>query len=97
MDEMGLKLIQMSKNDKSFSYKLGEILVNALPKVIKSLAIIGTIALLMVSGGIFVHNSDFLHHLFPQIPDILKEFTIGLIIGFFVLGLVIVIKKVLKK
>ncbi len=97
MDEMGLKLIQLSKSEKSFSYSFGQVLVNALPKVIKSLAVIGTIALLMVSGGIFVHNSEFLHHLFPQIPDMIKEFAIGLLVGFVVLGIVMLVKKILKK
>jgi predicted DNA repair protein MutK len=72
-------------------------LVQALPKVIKSLAVIGTIALLLVAGGIFVHNIAFLHHLLPQIPSILKEFCIGLIIGLLVLGIVNVFKKIIGK
>ncbi|AOW10447.1 DUF808 domain-containing protein [Flavobacterium gilvum] len=97
MDEMGLKLIELSKNEKSFSRTIGNILVQALPKVIKSLAVIGTIALLLVAGGIFVHNIDFLHHLFPQLPSFLKDFLIGLTIGFIVLGIVTFIKKMIKK
>jgi hypothetical protein len=96
MDELGYKLIAMSTKERSFSKTIGNVLVQALPKVIKSLAVIGTIALILVAGGIFVHNIDFLHHLFPQLPSILKEFCIGLIIGLLVLGIVNVFKKIFK-
>ncbi len=97
MDELGLKLIKHSTSERSVSYKIGNLLVLALPKVIKSLSVIGTIALLLVAGGIFVHNIDFLHHLFPQLPSIVKEFSFGLIIGFIVLGIVTVVKKIIGK
>jgi len=97
MDELGYKLIKQSKNDNSFSRIIGNILVQALPKVIKSLAVIGTIALLLVAGGIFVHNIDFLHHLLPQWPSIIKEFCFGLVIGFIVLGIVNLFKKIIGK
>lgn len=97
MDELGFRLIKLSTKEKSLSKTIGTILVQALPKVIKSLAVIGTIALLLVAGGIFVHNIDSLHHLFPQLPSIIKEFSFGLIIGFLVLGIVNLFKKVMKK
>jgi predicted DNA repair protein MutK len=97
MDELGFKLIGLSTKERSISKTIGNILVQALPKVIKSLAVIGTIALILVAGGIFVHNIDFLHHLFPQWPSILKEFSFGLIIGFLVLGIVTLFKKVFGK
>lgn len=85
MDEFGAKLIDLNDRDDSFSDKVGRFLVNALPKVIKSLSVIGTIALLLVSGGIFVHNVHFLHDLIPGIPLIITEFLIGLVVGFIVL------------
>lgn len=97
MDELGYKLIAMSTKEQGFSKTIGNVLVQALPKVIKSLAVIGTIALLLVAGGIFVHNIAFLHYLLPQVPSILKEFCIGLIIGILVLGIVNVFKKIFKK
>jgi predicted DNA repair protein MutK len=96
MDELGYKLIEMSSSKMSITNKIGNILVQALPKVIKSLAVIGTIALLLVAGGIFAHNIDFLHHLFPNLPSIIREFSFGLIIGGLVLAIVNLIKKVLK-
>jgi len=97
MDELGFKLIQQSTKERSISKTVGNILVQALPKVIKSLAVIGTIALLLVAGGIFVHNIEFLHHLFPQWPSIIKEFTFGLLIGFVALGIVNLFKKIVGK
>lgn len=97
MDEMGFKLIEMSGNKNNLSKKIGNVLIQALPKVIKSLAFIGTIALLLVAGGIFVHNIDFFHHLTIHFPAILFEFGIGIIVGLVVLGLVNLFKKIVLK
>jgi predicted DNA repair protein MutK len=97
MDEAGLKLMQLNTKEGSFTKSLGNILVQALPKVIKSLSFIGTIALLLVAGGIFVHNIDFLHGVLPQLPSIITEFLIGLVFGAIVLGIVSLFKKVIGK
>ncbi|MFC6876764.1 DUF808 domain-containing protein [Flavobacterium myungsuense] len=97
MDEVGYKLIQMNVKQKSLSKTIGTLLVQALPKVIKSLAVIGTIALILVAGGIFVHNIDFLHHLFPQIPAFITEFFVGLVFGIVALLVVNAIKKIMNK
>jgi hypothetical protein len=97
MDEFGAKLININEKDNSISDKIGRFLVNALPKVIKSLAIIGTIALIMVSGGIFVHNVPFLHDILSMVPSILVEFIVGLIVGFVALFIFKLIKKVFFK
>ena len=97
MDEAGLKLIKVNSNEGSFTNKFGNILVQALPKVIKSLSVIGTIALLLVAGGIFVHEIPFLHDLLPQVPAILTEFVIGLVVGLLVLGIVTAFKKIIGK
>jgi predicted DNA repair protein MutK len=97
MDELGFRLIALNTRERSLSKTIGNILVQALPKVIKSLSVIGTIALILVAGGIFVHNIDFLHHLFPQLPSIVKEFSFGLLFGLLVLGMVNLFKKIIKK
>ena len=97
MDELGFKLIALSSKERSLSKTVGNILVQALPKVIKSLAFIGTIALILVAGGIFVHNIEFLHHIFPQWPSIIKEFSFGLLFGGMVLGVVNLLKKMFGK
>lgn len=98
MDEFGAKLIDLNEEENSFSDKVGRFLVWALPKVIKSLSVIGTIALLLVSGGIFVHNLPFMHHLEESIPipAILFELLSGLIIGAIVLLLVTAGKRIWK-
>ncbi|TRZ46156.1 DUF808 domain-containing protein [Robertkochia solimangrovi] len=97
MDEFGKALIDLNEETNSFSDKVGRILVKALPKVIKALSIIGTIALLLVSGGIFSHNIHFLHGLFESIPAFIVEFMLGLVIGFIVFLLISLVKKLFKK
>src|SRR5690606_24528905 len=98
MDDFGIKLINLNAEDNSFSDKMGRVLVNALPKVIKSLSVIGTIALLLVSGGIFAHNLSFMHHLEEHVPvpAIVFEFLSGLIIGAVVLLIFGGIKRLFK-
>ena len=97
MDEFGTRLINLNEEDNSISDKIGRFFVNALPKVIKALSVIGTIALLLVSGGIFVHNIDFFHHFLPNVPSMLVEFVVGLIAGFVALLLFNGVKMLFKK
>lgn len=81
MDDFGYRLIHLNDKDKSVSDFFGHLLVNALPWVIKSLGVIGTIALLLVAGGIFAHNLEFLHHVLESWPGLIREFVIGLAVG----------------
>lgn len=81
MDDFGLKLVSLNDSKKSISYILGNLLIRTLPIVIKALSIIGTIALLLVAGGIFVHNIDFLHHFLENIPGFLRDLIVGLLVG----------------
>lgn len=80
MDDAGLKLIKRSNNE-GFLFVSGSLLVKSLPVIIRILAVVGTIALLLVAGGIFIHNIDFLHHLFPAIPATIKELLVGAVVG----------------
>lgn len=96
MDDAGYNLIRRSK-EKSLMFSIGTLLVKSLPLIIKGLAVVGTIALILVAGGIFVHNVHFLHELFPSIPSMVKEFAIGLVVGIIVVVLVTVIKKIFGK
>jgi hypothetical protein len=97
MDEFGLRLIQLSTKERSISKSVGNLLVQALPKVIKSLAVIGTVALLLVAGGIFTHNIPFFHALFPSVPSFITEMILGLAIGLVTLGLVELVKKLIGR
>ncbi len=95
MDDFGFKLIKKS-NKKGFLNTLGLLLVKALPFVIKIFSVVGTIALLLVSGGIFAHNIDYLHHILAEWPSIIKEFTFGILGGITSLVLMAIVKKILS-
>ncbi len=93
MDDAGRHLIRKS-NNKGFFTSLGTLLVKALPVVIKTLGIVGTIALLLVSGGIFEHNIPAVHHWLPEVPGMLKQAILGILAGLAMVLLVTVFKKV---
>lgn len=95
MDDAGYNLIKRAGN-KGFLAAFGKLLVKSLPVVIKLLGVVGTVALILVSGGIFSHNIEFIHHLFPGWPAIVKEFSLGLAAGLLVVALVTGGKKLLS-
>ena len=77
MDDFGYKLIALNGGES----RVGMFFVRALPKVIKALTVIGTLAMLLVAGGIFVHNSHMIHGWVEVIPFIFGELLVGLIVG----------------
>lgn len=93
MDDAGFKLIKKS-NNQGFLTTLGNLLVKALPLIIKALAVIGTIALLLVSGGIFDHNIKEVHDFLPQVPEMPKQFLYGIIAGSIMVAIVTFGKKI---
>ena len=93
MDDAGFKLMKKS-NNQGFLNMLGNLLVKALPIIIKALSVIGTIALLLVSGGIFDHNIKEIHHFLPQVPEMAKQFLYGIIAGLIMVAIVTVGKKI---
>ena len=93
MDDAGFKLMKKS-NNQGFLNVLGNLLVKALPIIIKALSVIGTIALLLVSGGIFDHNIKEIHHFLPQVPEMAKQFLYGIIAGLIMVAIVTVGKKI---
>jgi len=96
MDDLGFRLIKKSSNEKSFYYLIGKLLVNSLPWIIKSLSVIGTIALILVAGGIFSHNIEYFHHVLNDIPSIIKDLIVGLGLGLIALLIVNFVKKIIK-
>ena len=92
MDDFGYKLIAMNGGES----KVGEFFVLALPKVIKALTVIGTLAMLLVAGGIFIHNSHFIHELVHGIPFLFGDMLIGFIIGAVAVTVIMGIKKVIN-
>ena len=86
IDDVGFRLIAISENKKGFFksafYNTGNGLVWVLPKLIKLIGIIGTIAMLLVGGGMFVHNIPQVHEFFHKIPILVTELIMGLLVGF---------------
>jgi len=98
LDDFGFKLIQLNKHKEKSSVKsFGQFLVNALPYVIKSLNVVGTVAMLLVAGGIYLHQIEFIHELFHSSPEFLSTFIIGLAIGSIVLIIILSITTLIKK
>ncbi|UOE50854.1 DUF808 domain-containing protein [Mucilaginibacter sp. SMC90] len=87
MDDAGFRLIKYPGPKILLSY-LGTFLVKSLPVVVKLLSIVGTIALILVSGGIFSHHISWFHELFPGLIGIIKEFILGLVFGLITVALV---------
>jgi predicted DNA repair protein MutK len=82
LDDMGYALMRLDDGDgKGFFITLGRFLVRALPRVIRSLSVIGTLAMLLVAGGIFLHHIHLLHEAFAPLPTLMGELVLGLAIG----------------
>ena len=98
IDDIGFRLIKISERKKGFfkkSYhKFGQGLVWILPKLIQLIAIIGTLAMLLVGGGMFVHNIPSVHGFFHFLPNIISELIMGIVVGFIAYLLVLLFKKI---
>jgi len=97
MDDFGYLLIKSSNGIDSMKKKFGEILIASLPKVIKSLTVIGTIAMFLVAGGIYIHNIHELHESLHGVPILLAELLVGSILGAVSLSILSIIKILFKK
>lgn len=80
MDDLGILLIRKS-NRNSLTSNFGAFLIQLLPKVIKALSVIGTIALILVSGGIFMHSHLYMPDIIKSMPDLLEELITGALYG----------------
>jgi predicted DNA repair protein MutK len=85
MDDTGSYMIERARDMKGFMSRLfistGNLLITSLPKVIRLLSIVGTIAMLLVGGGMYVHNIEAVHHLLHDLPSVTAEFLAGLVVG----------------
>jgi len=97
MDDVGFDLQKKSQDlNTSFSktmYLTGTLLIAALPKLIRLLTIVGTIAMLLVGGGMFVHNIEIVHDLLAFMPGLLSDLIAGLTIGFIAVGIILFTKR----
>ena len=85
MDDMGFYLIEKAQHLKGIIARLlratGSLLVASLPWVIRALGVIGTIAMLLVGGGMFTHNLHALHHAAEVLPAFFINLLIGGVVG----------------
>lgn len=91
MDDAGYNLISASEN--RLLKKTGFFMVRALPVIIRTLKIVGTLAMILVGGGIFVHNIDLVHELVHGWPAYPADFVIGLTFGSVFLLIYLLLKK----
>lgn len=101
MDDVGLGLLQASENVQGFkrllAEKTGRGLILSLPKIIRLLSVVGTLAMLLVGGGIFVHNLETVHHAIEFMPILLAELLIGLIVGLIALSVERLLQSLLRR
>jgi len=85
LDDGGYHLIKNSEGKHTMiafpMNLLGKFMVASLPKLIKLLSIVGTVAMLLVGGGMYVHNIAYIHHYEIYMPMILLELLLGIIVG----------------
>lgn len=63
LDDLGLYL---SRKSSALARSLGGGIVRAAPYLMKTLSIVGTVAMFMVGGGILTHGLPPVHHLFED-------------------------------
>lgn len=97
IDDFGLKLIEMSDGEKGFLKSTGMALVSVLPFLIRALTVLGTVAMVLVAGGIYVHNVHLIHELVHALPSILGELLVGLVVGIVALLVFKLMMKILGK
>ena len=105
LDDIGLHLNQ---SNSTIVKQLGFVILKGAPMLIRLLTIVGTIAMFLVGGGIFVHGLPALHHLaniavsggiaqFPLITSLINtgvSFSVGLILGGLAVGVVSLFNKI---
>ncbi|CAK8724576.1 Inner membrane protein YedI [Candidatus Electrothrix laxa] len=91
LDDMGFYLVQYAQSItgpmSKILTKVGEILIASLPKIIRFLEFVGTLAMLLVGGGMYVHNIEVIHDGLHFMPTMLASLFAGLIVGFVTLFL----------
>ncbi|MCB1173691.1 MAG: DUF808 domain-containing protein [Leptospiraceae bacterium] len=80
MDDAGFALLAWSRHQGAGAV-LGRAFIQALPWVIKILGFIGTLAMLLVAGGIYLHHVPWLHNLLHAWPALLAEMLTGTLLG----------------
>lgn len=99
LDDIGFYL---QEKESEVLKTIGTGFVNAMPPIIKTIGVVGTIAMLAVGGGIIVHETHMLHSFDETIKSIpfggfLSEIIIGAIVGFITAKVVPIFSKLFKR
>ncbi len=91
MDDVGYFLIEsaqrMQGEIKRMVTSAGSLLVASLPKIIRALSVIGTLAMLLVGGGMFTHNIHTLHDTLGFMPVLMANLLVGVLVGSLLLAI----------
>jgi len=87
IDDFGLSIASNEPKD-SFKYKFGMALVRSLPIIIRVLSVVGTFAMLLVAGEIFLHNIHIVHDILHQIPNYMAALIASLVAGAVIMAVV---------
>ncbi|MDO4433926.1 MAG: DUF808 domain-containing protein [Alysiella sp.] len=95
-DDFGLYLLQADTLSKRL---LGQTLIAFMPWFMRALSIVGTLAMFLVGGGIFMHNVPSLHHIQwgSSTIEMLATLVIGLLIGGLACAVILPLMKWLAK
>ncbi|MBD3586860.1 DUF808 domain-containing protein [Salinimonas sp. HHU 13199] len=105
MDDLGLYLLRKSLtgNFNRFQKVTGRGLLITAPLLMKFLAIVGTIAMFLVGGGILTHNIGFIHHAAEVVihaiplPELLVSIIVDGIAGFIAGALIVALMSVVSR
>jgi len=101
MDDMGFALIRFGRERQDTPAAVlrttGVLLVRAMPKLITVLGYIGTLAMLLVGGSIFVHHIPWLHHALAFLPFVLPELISGLAAGMLLVAVAVLWERLTHK
>ena len=93
MDDVGLYMLRKSLTGTMNGVQrvVGRSLLVAAPALMKTLAVVGTVAMFLVGGGILTHSIGFLHHvstwsisIIPSLPlvmSVLADGVVGIVAG----------------
>lgn len=110
LDDLGLYLLKQSLSGSFSSMKkaIGRGLLIFAPFLMKTLAVVGTIAMFLVGGGIIVHSIDVIHHFvyqgiswidglialnFKSLISIIAEGLVGVVAGLIVIPFISLLLK----
>lgn len=95
-DDFGLRLMQEPEAGKQV---MGRAIIQFMPWFMRALSVVGTLAMFLVGGGIFMHNVPALHHIQwnSMIVEQLATLVVGFVIGCIACAVVLPIMKIGQK